>query len=189
MDKYKTNDKQRIFIDMDGVLAEFKLGKSIEELCEPGYFKSLAPCMGMVKAVHQLLTLPTLDVYILSHYLCQQALSDKQAWLDQYLPILQPEHQIFVPYGDSKCKYIPDGYRPDDVLLDDFSSNLRLWSSHGIAIKVLNGLNWTKKTWSGHVISGLADEKIIATSIYAIATAEKTKTTCTNQLFPELEME
>lgn len=185
MVKNKIANKQRIFVDMDGVLAIFIPGKSIEELCQPGYFKDLPPCMGMVKAIQQLLDSPMFEIYTLSHYLCQQALSDKQAWMDQYLPSLQPEHRIFVPYGDSKCEYIPNGYRPDDVLLDDFSPNLRLWSSHGIAIKVLNGLNWSKKTWSGHVVSALADEKLIATAIYAIATAEKIKTTCTHQLFPE----
>lgn len=189
MVKNKITNKQRIFVDMDGVLAIFIPGKSIEELCQPGYFKDLPPCLGMVKAIQQLLDSPMFEIYTLSHYLCPQALSDKQTWLDRHLPTLQREHRIFVPYGDSKCEYIPYGYRPDDVLLDDFSPNLRLWSSHGISIKVLNGLNWSKKTWRGHVISGLADEKIIATAIYAIIEAEKTKVICMNQMFPSTENE
>lgn len=189
MVKNKIANKQRIFVDMDGVLAIFIPGKSIEELCQPGYFKDLPPCLGMVKAIQQLLDSPVFEIYTLSHYLCPQALSDKQTWLDRHLPTLQREHRIFVPYGDSKCEYIPDGYRPDDVLLDDFSPNLRLWSSHGIAIKVLNGMNWSKKTWGGHVVSALADEKIIATAIYAIATAEKANGICTNQLYHDPENE
>lgn len=162
--------KQRIFCDLDGVIAAFNTNASLEDLFTPGYFFKLPPMPQMVNAIKELAKDPDFDVYILSHVLSTQAASDKAAWLNQYLPELNSRH-IFVPYGSSKNDFIQGGVLYSDVLLDDFTPNLKAWD--GIPIKVLNGINFTNKTWSGHMVLGLADWPIITTAIRALSSYEK----------------
>lgn len=162
--------KQRIFCDMDGVLAEFNEGASLEELFSPGYFRYLPPLNNMVEAIRLLTNDPDVEIFVLSHVLTEQAAADKSEWLAKHLPEIKNEHQIFVPYGGIKSEHISDGILTSDVLLDDFTQNLRLWS--GIAIKVLNGINFRKKTWKGHIVLGLSEPNTIATAIRAISKYE-----------------
>ena len=164
--------KKRIFCDMDGTLAVFNLNASLEDLFTAGYFRRLSSMPQMVAAARELASYPNFEFYVLSHYLNEQALEDKNRWLDEHLTI-SASNRIFVPYGESKCSYIPNGYRTDDVLLDDFSPNLHRWNDHGVGIKVLNGINWNHKTWCGHVINGLADAGIIVAAVSGIAYVSK----------------
>lgn len=163
--------KQRIFVDMDGVLATFLPDASLEDLFTPGYFRYLPPMRNVVQAVNDLNRYPIFEVFILSHVLSEQAQADKDAWLDDYLPSMDKEHRIYVPYGTEKSLYIPGGIINTDVLIDDFTQNLQKWPA--ISIKLLNGINWSKKSWTGHVVSALADEKTIATALCAISKFEK----------------
>ena len=58
--------KKRIFLDMDGVLAEYKADASVEDMKVAGYFKNLAPREQMIEAVKYLLSMKGFDVFILS---------------------------------------------------------------------------------------------------------------------------
>ena len=162
--------KQRIFCDMDGVLAVFNESASLEELFSPGYFRHLPPINNMVEALWQLSLHSDFEVFVLSHVLSEQAAIDKSEWLDEYIPEIDQEHRIFVPYGSRKSEYIPDGILITDVLLDDFTQNLRQWE--GIPIKILNGINFSKKTWQGHIVSGLSQPHTIAIAIRGICQYE-----------------
>ena len=63
------------------------------------------------------------------------------------------ENRVFCPYGADKALFVPGGIRPDDVLLDDYTPNLIAWSqSGGKAVKLLNGINGTKGTWTGDAL-------------------------------------
>ena len=42
--------KNRLFVDMDGTLAEWQEGTPLEEVCAPGYFAQLPPNENMTKA-------------------------------------------------------------------------------------------------------------------------------------------
>ena len=43
--------KTRLFVDMDGTLAEWQEGTPLEEVCAPGYFAQLPPNENMAKAI------------------------------------------------------------------------------------------------------------------------------------------
>lgn len=43
--------KTRLFVDMDGTLAEWQEGTPLEEVCAPGYFAQLPPNENMAKAM------------------------------------------------------------------------------------------------------------------------------------------
>ena len=87
---------------------------------------------------------------ILSAYLADSpyALKEKQEWLKQYLPWVDAGHCLFMPCGESKAEYVPEGIRITDYLLDDYTKNLREWAAAGgTGIKLLNGINNTQNTW------------------------------------------
>lgn len=151
------NQKPRLFVDMDGTLAEFKPVATMETLYEKEYFENLAPMKVTVDAINSIIeNHPDIEVFILSAYLSdsEYALREKQRWLDQYLPSIDLNHRIFCPCGSQKRAYVPDGIKPTDVLLDDYTKNLMEWEPPARGIKLLNGINDTRQTWQGARANG-----------------------------------
>lgn len=147
-------DKQRLFVDMDGTLAEFKTVDTLETLYEKDYFINLKPNENVLGAIKQLIAENDFDVYILSAYLTDSryALEEKNAWLDKYLPELPQEKRLFVPCGTDKSVAVLGLIRPDDYLLDDYTKNLSEWEPPARGIKLINGINHTNGTWQGDKI-------------------------------------
>ena len=143
---------QRLFVDMDGTLAVFNRVETLEALYEQGYFLNLAPQVNVVNAIkHVVKTEPRVQVRILSAVLTDSdyALDEKNVWLDRHLPELTSEHRIFVPCGSDKKERVRGGVGKEDFLLDDYTQNLLLWEVAGRGIKLLNGINHTRGTWTG----------------------------------------
>ncbi len=156
---------RRIYVDMDGVLATWNSDKSLEEVAMPGYFRDLTPMRNVVDAIKRIIHSKQYEVYILSSVLHDIAIRDKNYWLDTYLPEIPLINRIFVPYGQIKADYIGNlDYR--DILVDDFSKNLKEW--HGVGIKLLNGINGTKGTWNGYVVNGNSNPTCIMNTIMGI---------------------
>ena len=138
--------KQRIFFDMDGVLAKWE-SCSLEETFAHGFFLSREPVENVIKAVKMLCNDDDIDVYILSATYedhDNHSLAEKRLWNQMHTDI-PLEKQIYVPYGQNKS----DGLdiKTYDILVDDFSKNLREWP--GTTIKLYNGINGTKGSWNG----------------------------------------
>lgn len=142
-------DKQRLFVDIDGTLAVFKQVDTLETLYEKGYFLNLQPHENVVAAVKDIvINHPEIEVNILSAYLTDSkyALQEKNEWLDKYLPEIDQAHRVFVSCGSDKKEGI-GGIRSDDFLLDDYTQNLNDWEPPARGIKLLNGINHTRGTW------------------------------------------
>ncbi len=149
-------NRERIFVDMDGVLAKFNHVQSEEELYEKGYFANLKPLPTVVDGMKRYIKEnPDKEIYILSAYLTESpyALQEKNEWLDRYLPEISSDHRIFCPCGKSKADYIIGGIQKTDILIDDYTKNLTQWKEQGgIGVKLLNGINHTRGTWQGYSI-------------------------------------
>ena len=161
---------RRIFVDMDGVLAVFHPEKSLEEIAIPGYFRNLEPQLPVVSAINRIVRRGLeVEVYILSSVLNDEAAEEKAQWLLQYMPDIDREHMLFVPYGVDKSAYVREATKEvstDDILLDDFTFNLRSW--HGVGVKLLNNINNTKRSWKGFVVNGNGDMDTIYASLIGI---------------------
>jgi 5'(3')-deoxyribonucleotidase len=141
---------------MDGTIAVFKPVDRIETLYERGYFANLEPIKNVLQAIKLLISEhPEIEVCILSAYLADSkyAFSEKNEWLDKYLPEIEDGNRFFSPCGFDKKDFIPGGIRINDVLLDDYTKNLESWQPPGRGIKLLNGINHTKGTWKHDLVS------------------------------------
>lgn len=164
----------RLFIDIDGTLAEFKPVDTLETLYEKDYFRNLKPLENVVKAIKIMKEkYPDVELYTLSAYLTDSkfALDEKNAWLDQNLPEIDNSHRIFCPCGSDKKDYIPNGIHPTDHLMDDYTSNLLSWEPPARGIKLLNGINHTRGTWLNTRIRMDKDPELLADNIHKIIAA------------------
>ena len=167
--------KKRLFVDMDGTLAVFQPVKELEMLYEPGYFSDLPPLRNVVIAIQDIVRdHPEVEVFILSAYLSDSryALSEKNAWLNQYLPEIDASHRVFVPCGENKADYIPGGVEETDFLLDDYTHNLTLWQPPGKGIKLLNGINHTRGSWQDSRLRCDKAPHLLKKSILAVMNGE-----------------
>lgn len=165
------SEKKRLFVDMDGTLAEFKVVDTLERLYEPHYFERLKPNESVVAAVKDIVNNhPEIDVYILSAVLSDSkyVLYEKKNWIKEYLPEIPEEKCLFPPCGSDKKDFIPDGIRSDDFLLDDYSLNLNLWEPPARGIKLLNGINGNNGTWDKDCVSYLNNGEILSDKICSI---------------------
>lgn len=149
-------EASRLFVDMDGTLAKFQTVETLEMLYEKGYFLNLEPLHNVLAAIRKIVQEhPEKQVYIMSSVLSDSsyALQEKNEWLDRYLPEIDMEHRIFPPCGKNKLDYVPEGIRPTDCLLDDYTVNLNAWEPPAKGIKIMNGINGTKGTWQADRLS------------------------------------
>lgn len=58
--------RKRVFIDMDGVLCEYRLDVAVEDMKQRGFFRLLRPREETVSAVRAFIARDLADVYILS---------------------------------------------------------------------------------------------------------------------------
>ena len=76
--------KQRVFIDMDGVLCEYRTDADLADMETAGYFRNLRPRKKMLDAVRTLVKSGCADVFILSSVLPQtesESVREKNEWL------------------------------------------------------------------------------------------------------------
>lgn len=163
--------KQRIFVDIDGTLAKWQSVETFEELITPGFYASMQPNTSVVEAVQIIMDDPEYEVFTISAYLPEaaDAVGEKNAWLDKFLPGLDREHRFFCLCGEDKSAVIPNGIRKDDILLDDYTFNLRNWARSGTALKLMNGVNGTKGTWTGQRVSMFTSARHLADKIKSIS--------------------
>ena len=141
------DNKINIYVDMDGVIAEYGFGDSVEEMAAPGYFAGRPVCANAVEAVRMLDRDPRFNVFILSAVFADDhSIEEKSGWLRENG--LGSVVSCFVPYGEKKGDYVEKS--GINILVDDFSKNLFDWESMGpdfYGIKFTNAGNGCKGSW------------------------------------------
>lgn len=171
----KRNDVPiHIYFDMDGTLAEWGVGKTMEQVMAPGYFAELPEQKNVCDCMNYLIERSDVKVFILSCVFPGKRYRDeKMEWLYKHTSISK-EQVIFVPDGEDKWEYIhakrSREERPEkEVLIDDYSKNLSEWK--GIPIKLYNGVNGTKGTWKGRSIHHKMSAKEMMARILSLSVA------------------
>lgn len=158
MSNANITQKKRLFLDMDGVLAEYRLFESPEQYLQPGYYRSLKPHQNVIDGIRRFKKEnPDVEIIVISAYYVMPgavAPEEKRAWLEEHFPEIEPENIIFTPCGEPKENYIKGGIGKNDFLLDDYSFNLKnFMQSGGNAIKLLNGINNKRGSWQSNQLS------------------------------------
>lgn len=158
MRNIKRENRKIVFIDMDGVLANFdkaidEMG-SIEVMYKPNFFRGLEPMESGLDETVKGIERQGYTVKILSkacvpkhdlRFIGQMA--DKVNWLKEHLPSLD-ELNIIIQGSDESKGSIIDMYKDHDcILIDDYSKNLAEWSMAGgkgikKAKRIKNGRPW-----------------------------------------------
>ncbi len=158
-----------LYIDQDGVLARW-CDAPLEEVKKEGYFLSRELETVMKEVVDILSACTKVRVYLLSSVWDDgHSASEKRRWIKDKGVRINDEDILFVPYGMSKSEFIRrnKGAHSSDILLDDYSLNLRQW--HGVGIKFMNGVNGTKGTWKSYRVDHGMSAKDIAERILRLA--------------------
>ena len=82
-----------IFIDMDGVLAEYH-PRVLELMYDKGFFLSRPPVEDVIELVEELIKKYP-NTYILSSVIdSKYSIPEKNEWLDTYLPSIKKENRL-----------------------------------------------------------------------------------------------
>ena len=146
-----------LFVDIDGVLAEYRWS-GIGEERKKGHFLSLEANRALCAALQELKRAGT-DIYIVSKIMSDApyCLPEKEQWLRRELPEIGQEKYIFVDSNANKSEVVAATIGTDinsnAVLLDDYTKNLQEWErAGGTAVKALNEINGKGKIWQGERI-------------------------------------
>lgn len=117
-----------IYLDMDGVVADFGAQKNAVERYEneKGFFKNLKPITKNVLAVKDLHA-KGYKIVVLTTSPNNRADRDKKFWLREHLPMLN--EIIFARPNIAKIDYVDN--KENAVLIDDYGKNIREWFAGG----------------------------------------------------------
>ena len=120
--------KKYIYLDMDGMLADF-FGEpnAVERFAnEQGFFYKLQPIFVNLQVARKLVASPYCSVRVLSKSPNKQADKDKRAWLKKWLPELKPSRIILIRNEQEKSEFMQT---KKGILFDDYGKNCREWLS------------------------------------------------------------
>ncbi|MBR2704431.1 MAG: hypothetical protein IKE91_03080 [Clostridia bacterium] len=118
--KYK---KIRIFIDMDGVIADYIVGEASD-------YDKKRPLLSTIKQLEEISNKPNIELNILSISRMDEGVEQKNIWLDKYVPFIKKENRYIISRESNnmeksyklKCDFIKNITREEStiiVMIDD----------------------------------------------------------------------
>lgn len=129
LEKYK---KIKLYVDMDGVLADYEVGK-------PLGFRNKRPLFSNIKKLEEVSKMNNVEIHILSVCPKDYQIKEKNDWLDEYAPFFEKDKRTIISREsnfnmlakDLKVNYLSSLEKEDDtsiILIDD--DNSVLWDVH-----------------------------------------------------------
>ncbi|MCR5208442.1 MAG: hypothetical protein K6C14_08210 [Eubacterium sp.] len=170
---------KKIFIDMDGVLTEYRKDCTNEDLAQKGYFLSLKPVENMVGALNRLIESSDVlgfSVCVLTKVYPSEfrySVCEKLQWRSRYMPELFDSEFVLVN-GEEQEK--SDAVRElvgeldsDCILIDDYNANLAEWVKNGgTPVKYVNGINDKNRSFIGKRLTCDMSEEELYNEILAM---------------------
>ena len=117
-----SDKKIKVFVDMDGVIADYIVGM-------PKDYHKKRPLFDSIKKLKEVSILPNIELYIFSSSRYNEGIEQKNKWLDKYAPFFKKENRIILSRQASnmvkssvlKANYLKD-YESDGsiiIVIDD----------------------------------------------------------------------
>ncbi|MBR2587843.1 MAG: hypothetical protein IKF82_04310 [Bacilli bacterium] len=126
--KQYENSKIKIFIDMDGVIADYIFGIAKD-------FDKKRPLRDSIKNLEQVAKMENVELYILSITRQTEGIKQKNFWLDNHAPFFKKENRIIISREANnmekssilKAEYLKELKRDESIIIviDDDPQNLR----------------------------------------------------------------
>ena len=83
------NHRIKLFVDMDGVIADYDVGA-------PHDYEHKRPLYDSIKKLEEISHMENIELFILSVTRKTEGILQKQNWLDQYAPIFKKDYRIIL---------------------------------------------------------------------------------------------
>jgi hypothetical protein len=128
----KYNKKIKLYVDMDGVLADYEVGKPLN-------FRDKRPLFSNIKKLEEIAKMNNVEIHILSVCVKDYQIEEKNDWLDKYAPFFEHDKRTIISRESNsnilakelKTNYLNSLEKDKDtviVLIDD--DNSVLWEIH-----------------------------------------------------------
>lgn len=123
------NDKKiKLFVDMDGVIADYIFGNASD-------YDKKRPLYDSINKLEEISKMNNVELYIFSATRKNEGINQKYLWLDKFAPFFKVENRIIISREDNdfvesailKANYLKDFNRDDSILIviDDDPRNLK----------------------------------------------------------------
>ena len=83
------NNKIKLFVDMDGVIADYDFGN-------PSGYDQKRPLLSSISKLKEISQYDNIELYILSVCRMSEGINQKNNWLDQYAPFFKKENRVII---------------------------------------------------------------------------------------------
>lgn len=101
----KRKKKITIFVDMDGVIADYRFGEGLKiKSNESGVYLNKRPIKTTIENLRRLSNKLDIELYIISSCLFKKQVEEKNIWLDKYVSFFKHENRIYVIANDFESR-------------------------------------------------------------------------------------
>lgn len=112
------NQKIKMYVDMDGVIADYIVGDAAN-------FDKKRPLFLTINKLEEISKMENVELFILSISRMDEGVAQKNEWLDQYAPFFKKENRVIIPResndfkssSDLKSTYIKNLERDGSVIV------------------------------------------------------------------------
>lgn len=103
--KERKMEKIMIFVDMDGVIADYRFGEGISiRLNKKGTYLNKRPITTTINSLKILSQQENIELSVISSCLFKDQVKEKDIWLDKYADFLKKENRIYVIADDFESR-------------------------------------------------------------------------------------
>ena len=95
------NQKIKIYVDMDGVIADYEVGA-------PHDFDKKRPLISNISKLEDISKMDNVELFILSITRMDQGYEEKNVWLDQHAPFFKKENRVIISRESNNFISSPD---------------------------------------------------------------------------------
>lgn len=112
------NQKIKIYVDMDGVIADYEVGI-------PHDFDKKRPLISNISKLEDISKMENVELYILSVTRMNKGYEEKNIWLDKHAPFFKKENRVilsresndFIPSYELKSNFVKEIQRNGSIII------------------------------------------------------------------------